>query len=48
MRTYYGGMPKYLQVGEHQFVNDKLIELWINLMLLGWYTFCLLHMKIND
>ena len=38
MRNYYGDMPKYLQAGEHQFVEDKLIELWISSTLLGWYV----------
>ncbi|KDR69915.1 hypothetical protein GALMADRAFT_76807 [Galerina marginata CBS 339.88] len=38
IRTYYEGMPKYLQVGEHQFVENKLIEFWISSMLLGWMS----------
>ncbi|KAF9472297.1 hypothetical protein BDN70DRAFT_868529 [Pholiota conissans] len=28
VQTYYGGMPKYLQVGEHQFVNDSCKKVW--------------------
>ncbi|KAH8822785.1 hypothetical protein DL96DRAFT_1470089 [Flagelloscypha sp. PMI_526] len=33
--TYYSSKPKYLQVGEHQYVEDTVIKLWISLMLLG-------------
>lgn len=32
-RIYYGGVPKYIQVGEHQFVEDKLAIHWMDLML---------------
>ena len=32
-RIYYGGVPKYIQVGEHQFVKDKLAIHWMDLML---------------
>lgn len=35
-RIYYGGLPQYLQVGEHQFVEDKLVEMWIGNMVLSW------------
>ena len=38
MRVYYGGRPKYIQVGEHQFVEDKVIDWWISSMLMGWYV----------
>ncbi|KAJ7601708.1 hypothetical protein DFH06DRAFT_1276631 [Mycena polygramma] len=36
VRTYYGGIPKYIQVEEHQFVERKLVGMWISLMLLAW------------
>ena len=32
-RIYYGGVLKYIQVGEHQFVEDKLAIHWMDLML---------------
>ena len=35
-RTYYHGIPQYLQVGEHQFVEDRVAKLWINQMLVAW------------
>jgi hypothetical protein len=35
-RTYYSGKPTFIQVGEHQFVEDRVVELWTNQMLLGW------------
>ena len=36
-RFYYPGIPEYIQVGEHQFVEQKTVKLWINMMLVGWY-----------
>jgi len=36
IRHYYGGVPDYIQVGEHQFVEKKLVSLWVNMMLVGW------------
>lgn len=36
MRTYYGDVPKYIQIGEHQFAERKLIGMWVSLMLLAW------------
>ncbi|KAJ6602853.1 hypothetical protein DFH09DRAFT_1470889 [Mycena vulgaris] len=38
VRTYYGGIPKYIQVGEHQFVDRKLVGMWISLMLVAWVS----------
>ncbi|KAJ7630261.1 hypothetical protein FB45DRAFT_792746 [Roridomyces roridus] len=38
MRTYYGDQPNYIQIGEHQFAERKLIGLWISLMLVGWVS----------
>jgi hypothetical protein len=36
IRQYYDGAPDIIQVGEHQFVEKRLIELWISLMLVSW------------
>lgn len=36
MRKYYGGMPKYIQAGEHQFIEDRVVMWWITSMLMGW------------
>ncbi|KAL0954922.1 hypothetical protein HGRIS_003855, partial [Hohenbuehelia grisea] len=38
VRTYYAGVPEYVQVGDHQFVEAKLVELWITSMLVGWVS----------
>ena len=35
-RTYYSGVPALLQVGEHQFVETRVVDLWRALMLYGW------------
>ncbi|KAJ7330880.1 hypothetical protein DFH08DRAFT_966637 [Mycena albidolilacea] len=32
MRTYYGDKPTYIQIGEHQFAERKLVGLWVSLM----------------
>jgi hypothetical protein len=37
MRTYYNGLPEIIQVEEHQFVERKVINLWITLMMVSWY-----------
>jgi hypothetical protein len=42
MRTYYGGISKYIQVGEHQFVEDKLVLHWMDLMLNGYIVFLIM------
>jgi len=36
-RTYYPGVPSYIQVGEHQYVEKELAYGWRAKMLLGWY-----------
>jgi hypothetical protein len=36
VRTYYDGIPDIIQVGEHQFTERRLIQLWITLMLVSW------------
>ncbi|EDR07736.1 uncharacterized protein LACBIDRAFT_298235 [Laccaria bicolor S238N-H82] len=35
-RVYYGGIPDVIQVGEHQFVEHKVVELWVTLMVVSW------------
>ncbi|EKM50854.1 uncharacterized protein PHACADRAFT_165508 [Phanerochaete carnosa HHB-10118-sp] len=34
--TYYSGVPEFLQAGEHHFVERKLVNLWIHLILTAW------------
>lgn len=36
MRYYYGSIPNFIQVGDHQFVEHTVIRNWIDLMLCGW------------
>src|ERR1700761_5839702 len=36
LRTYYPGVPDLIQVGEHQFAESRLVNMWISSMLLGW------------
>lgn len=43
-RTYYDGIPNFVQVGEHQFVERKVIDLWISLMLISWYVNLMSHL----
>jgi hypothetical protein len=38
VRTYYRGRPRFIQVGEHQFVEDRVAEVWTRQMILGWYS----------
>ena len=35
-RTYYSSIPRYIQVGEHQYVENELVYGWRAKMLLGW------------
>jgi hypothetical protein len=42
-RRYYGGIPDFIQVGDHQFVEHTIIKSWIDLMLCGWSVPCLLR-----
>ena len=37
-RTYYNGMPDVIQVGEHQFVEKKLVQMWHTNMNVAWYS----------
>ena len=36
VQTYYVGIPSYILVGEHQYVEIKVVRMWIAQMLLGW------------
>jgi hypothetical protein len=36
VRTYHREFPRYVQVGEHQFVEQTVVRMWINQMLIGW------------
>ncbi|KAI0042629.1 hypothetical protein FA95DRAFT_1635974 [Auriscalpium vulgare] len=37
-RIYYAGIPGFLQVGEHQFVDSGLAALWTDLMVVSWVS----------
>jgi hypothetical protein len=36
MRTYYPGVPQYIQIGGHQYAEKKLVGSWVSLMLVAW------------
>ncbi|KAJ7448769.1 hypothetical protein FB451DRAFT_997450, partial [Mycena latifolia] len=38
IRTYYGGIPALIQIGEHQFAEPQLVNMWISPMVLGWFS----------
>ena len=38
-RTYYGGVPNLIQVGEHQFIEKRVINLFMGMMLVAWYVY---------
>ena len=38
MRTYHDGVPDVIQVGEHQFVEQRVIQMWRDMMLVAWYV----------
>lgn len=50
--TYYDGIPNVLQVGEHQFAERWLIQLWITMMLVSWTSAtncaCLYNLSLNN
>lgn len=35
-RQYYHQIPQNVQVGEHQFIESRLIRLWISNMVMQW------------
>lgn len=37
-RTYYAGIPCYIQVGGHQYAERKLVGSWVSLMLVAQYV----------
>ncbi|KAJ3497491.1 hypothetical protein NLJ89_g10345 [Agrocybe chaxingu] len=37
-RAYYQGIPQYLEVGDHQFVEDRVAKMWITQMLMAWVS----------
>ncbi|KJA20097.1 hypothetical protein HYPSUDRAFT_68700 [Hypholoma sublateritium FD-334 SS-4] len=37
-RTYYHGLPHYIEVGEHRYIEDRLAKMWINHMLVAWVS----------
>ena len=37
--TYYGGVSNLIQVGEHQFIEKRVINLFIGMMLVAWYVY---------
>ncbi|KAI0039532.1 hypothetical protein FA95DRAFT_1585268 [Auriscalpium vulgare] len=37
-RTYYPGIPDFLQVGEHQFIAAALASAWTDLMVVSWVS----------
>jgi hypothetical protein len=39
MRNYYAGVPDAVQIGEHQYIERKVAELFVNLMLISWYVY---------
>ena len=49
-RIYYSGngIPEILQVGEHQFAERKLVQLWVTMMLVSWYVSCYSMGYTND
>jgi hypothetical protein len=38
VRNYYAGVPEVVQVGEHQYIERKVVEMFVNLMLISWYV----------
>ena len=40
-RTYYGGVPNLIQVGEHQFIEKwvRVVDLFMGMMLVAWYVY---------
>jgi hypothetical protein len=40
-RVYYDTIPEIIQVGEHQFVEQRVINMFITLMLVSWYVLSL-------
>jgi CxC5 like cysteine cluster associated with KDZ transposases len=45
-RVYYDTVTDIIQVGEHQFVEWKVIDLFIMLMLVSWYVHLLTCLEL--
>lgn len=37
-RTYYAGVPQYLQVAQHFFIESSVLELFTTGKVFGWYV----------
>ncbi|KAF8165809.1 hypothetical protein B0H34DRAFT_649042 [Crassisporium funariophilum] len=37
-RIYHKEVPLYVQVGEHQFVENTVVQMWINNMVIAWVS----------
>ena len=48
IRTYYSGIPAFIQIGEHQFAEKRLIQLWISQMLVSWCVIYVFHNSLID
>jgi hypothetical protein len=35
---YYQGIPDFLQVSKHQYIERQLLEMWVSHMLVGWWV----------
>ena len=46
-RTYHREIPHYVQVGEHQFIEQTVVRMWINEMLIGWSTQYLIMISLT-
>ncbi|KAF8903513.1 hypothetical protein CPB84DRAFT_1835890 [Gymnopilus junonius] len=38
VRTYYPGIPQYIQVNEHHYIEHRVVRLWVTSLLLGWVS----------
>lgn len=38
IRKYYAAIPDVIQAAEHQFIDTRLGDTWLNLMLVAWYV----------
>jgi len=46
-RLYYSGIPEYIQVGEHQFVEQRIVKMWVNMMLVAWYVLAITYLLLQ-
>jgi CxC6 like cysteine cluster associated with KDZ transposases/CxC5 like cysteine cluster associated with KDZ transposases len=45
VRTYYSGIPNEIQVGDHQYVEKEVLDLFIGLMLISWFVLLTIKSK---